>query len=326
MSNRILLRTLVICAVALSCAVSASADVTIKQKTTTKMMGGMVTMSGKSNVYISGDKQKTDQEMKTKMMMGKAPTTNTSYVMRLDKDLVWNIDHDRKAYTELTFAQMKAMTASAPQMGQMGGESGPPDAGDLEMGKPVVTVDRTGNEEKIKGYQCKEVILQMTVHCKNKKTGDTGSYVVHDRMWLASDCPGREEYRAFGQKAAKKMGYGMGGGSAFAGFGIDPEAMWEKMSELDGFPMRQKISMVITGEIMQQGGPSGAEQQEAMKQASKMMKGIFGGKKDKESDESGPGSDAMVEMTIEVESVSTKGIDGGAFEIPEGYKKTAETK
>ncbi len=309
---------------------TASADVTVKQKLTTTMLGGMMSSEGTTTTYISGDKQKIDSKMKTMMSMFSGPETKTASIMRLDKDLVWNLDHRSKSYTEMTFEQMKAMTASAgDQMQQSGGGDQMPDAGDFEMGKPEFSIDKTGKTDKFKGYNCDEIILHMVMHGKNKETGDTGSVVFHDVMWVTKEWKGNDEYLASNKKLIAKMGYGSGsqGWESMLGMmNLDADELESQFSEIDGFPMKQKITMKFTGGLQAESSGDAAEQQEAMKEAAKAMKGLGGlfGKKDKgdKSESKGPSDPtALMEIEIEVESLSTKGIKADEFEIPKGYKK-----
>jgi hypothetical protein len=56
------------------------------------------------------------------------------------------------------------------------------------------------------------------------------------------------------------------------------------------------------------------------------LDGLFGEKKEepKEEKEVTSGSAAIFETIIEVESVSTKDVDPGEFEVPKGYKKIGQ--
>jgi len=327
------------CLAVLALAVLASADVVIEQKTTSTMMGGMFSSTGHSKIYLSGDKQKTDTEMKTEMSMFSAPTMKTTNIIRLDKEVAWNIDHAQKTYTELSFAQMRAMMSSAQaEQGEMGAQSGAPSAEDMEIQKPEFNIEKTGQKKKIMGYKCEEVILEVIVRARDKQTGDTGSFIMFDRMWVTADWAGHKEYEAYSKKAAQKMGFGAGmeaAGSSLAMMGLDPETMMEKMSEIGGFPMRQEMTMTISGDIKGQmeteGGQMTDEQKEAMKEASEALKGLglgglFGKQKEEseEKKEATVGSAAIFEAIIEVESVSTKDVDPGEFEVPKGYKKTGQ--
>jgi hypothetical protein len=309
-------------------ALPASADVVVKQKTSSSMMGGMMTMTGHSTVYISGDKQCTDTEMKSEMPMFSVPGMKSTSIVRLDKELTWNVDHEGKTYTEMTFKQMQTAmdSMSMPPQGMPGQESSVTD--DVELGKPEYKIDRTGNKKKINNFNCEEVILQMVMRGKNKKTGDTGSFHLHNRMWVARECPGRQEYMDFSRKTMAKMGFGGGEdspASAMSMMGFDAGALMDEMSKIDGLPIRQEMTMTISGDLQQQSEGEMAEQQEAMKQASEMMKGLGGlmGQPAKEAKktESGGSSGAIFETTIEVESISTSTVEVGKFDVPKGYKK-----
>ena len=311
---------------------AASADVVVKQKTTSTMMGGMMNMIGHSTMCISGDKQRIDTRMETKMPMFSTPAVKTTSITRLDKELTWNIDHEQKTYLEHSFSQTRAMMDSMSMQWQsIGGQSDAPDTENMEFQKPEFKIERTGQKKKISGYKCEEVILQMIIRARDKKTGDTGSFVVHDRLWVTKDWPGQKEHEAFSKKAAEKMGCGPGMeavGSSFAMMGLDPETLTEKLSEIGGFPMRQEMTMTISGQISVQDEEETAEQLEAMKDAAEMLKGLGGlfGKKAEAEKEPGAGPAAMFEVTIEIESVSTGNVDSSEFEVPAGYKKIGEGK
>lgn len=311
-------------------ALPASADVVVKQKTTSSMMGGMMKTTDRSTLYVSGEKQCAESELKSEMPMFDVPGVKTASIVRLDKELTWNLDHEGKTYTEMSFAQMKMYADSLSGMQQGYPEEESPVGEDVEYSEPELKVERTGNKEKIKGFACEEVILRVIVRGKDKKTGDTGSFHLHDRMWVAKDCPGGKEYMDFSRKIALKMGGFEGSdspASPLAVMGLGSEFFADEMAKIEGFPMRQEMTMTISGNLAQQSDEERAEQEEAMGQASEMLKGLGGllGKKDEkpeEKTESGSASGVFFESTVEVESISTDPVDAGKFEIPKGYKKT----
>jgi len=321
---------------------AVKADVTVTQKVSTSMMGGLFSSGGTMTTTISGDKQKTESEMKMDMGFMSGPSMKETSIIRLDKGVSWSIDHDKKRYTEVDLAHFQDQMESASRAQQGGTEGEMPNYDDYEMEPPEITVERSGKKEKIAGYPCEEVILKMVMKGKDKKTGDTGSFIVTDYMWVTKDCPGYEEFLAFGTKSAETMGVGLmasGSMAQMGTMGIDTKELADKMKEIDGFPMKQTMLLNISGEITSGGmtAEEQADQQKAMKDAKEKLKdlgglgGLFGKKKDDKAeepkmtqtdDDSMSLSGTVMQMVIEVEDISTKGVKGTEFEVPEGYKKT----
>ena len=313
------------------------ADVVVKQRTSAVMVGGVIKSNGTITTTISGDKERNDSEMKTKVLIS-SPTVKTIDIMRLDKEVVWNLDPKKQTYTEMTFAEMRALMDSASaQMQAMAQESKERKHNeDVEVSPPQFKVERTGNKATIAGYACEEAVMTVITKTKDKKTGDTGTFTLQNRMWVTRDWAGQNEYEAFSTKMAAKMGFGRGMESTqsyLAMMGLDAEDLHREMAKVGGFPMKQEMSMFALGgpgtqkaEAKEKSG----ETEESASPADKLKKlgGLFGKKKDKDKEakakepQAAPG--ALFSMTIEVESVSTGGVDATRFEIPTGYKKVAK--
>ncbi len=323
----------------------AAADVVITQKIESSMMGGLFSSNGTTTTMISGDKQKNETEMKMDLGIVSGPSTKETSIIRLDKGVAWNVNHDSKSYTEsdLTAWQEMMESAGSPMGGDGDQPSDMPNYEDIEMNPPEITIERTGKKDKIAGYTCEEVILRMVMSGKDRETGDTGSFIVTDQMWVTKDCPGYDELRAHGEKTASKMSFSpttTGSYTQMGALGIDTEELAAKMKEIDGYPMKQVMTMSISGEITSGGmtAEQRAESQQAMKDAKDALKnlgglgGLFGGgKKDKEkkdepkveeTDEGLAVAGAIMNVTIEVEDISTKSVNASEFEVPEGYKKS----
>ena len=315
-----------------------SADVVIKQKTSAAMAMGVIKSSGTITTAISGDKQRSDSEMKTKLVIASS-TVKTTDIMRLDKELVWNLDNKKKTYTEMTFAEMRAMLDSLQaEMQKAGEESGKEDE-DYEVSPPEFKIEKTGKTATVAGYSCEEYLMTVVTRAKNKKTGDTGSFTLHDRLWMTKDWAGQAEYEAFALKMAEKMGFGRGMESAqsyLAMMGIDADDLSKEMGKVGGFPMKQEMTMYTFGaaaaqkETDKEQSKDTAEESKSPTDNLAKLGGLFGKKKDKEKEDkakegsAGPG--AMFSMTVEVESVSVGGVDAGQFEIPAGFKKVEKKK
>ena len=95
------------------------ADVTVTRVVKSGGMGGFGAFETNEKMMISGDKECTQgitkYSGKFSSFMNKGAKEATS-IIRLDKELIWNVDTDKKTYSELTFDQMKQMMESMSAM------------------------------------------------------------------------------------------------------------------------------------------------------------------------------------------------------------------
>src|ERR1700729_669962 len=93
-------------------AVTARADITIERTTSVEGVGAMAfgNMSGTSKTTISGDKSRTDSDMKMKSklvgFLARNAVGPSADIVRLDQDKVYHLNINKKEYTEMTFEQM----------------------------------------------------------------------------------------------------------------------------------------------------------------------------------------------------------------------------
>jgi hypothetical protein len=278
-----------------------------------------------------------------KFVTGGKPA-KTSSISRLDKDVMWQVNHKDKSYTEMTFAEMRAMMDSLKTM-MTGGDSPAKteiDTSEVSYAPPKFEVQQTGVKETIAGYPCEQSILTMTVEGTNKKTGEKFQMLTTMDMMLSKDVPGREEYEQFGRKMAEKMGFEMDASSAqsmmsaMGAYGIDPKKLAEEAAKMKGFPMRQIVRFEGQGKqfASSEAAPKSESQEKESAEeeksgssdiASKALGGLFGKKKnDKKKAEEGKAAEkpdnAIFKMTTEVTEISTSAIPATRFEIPSGYK------
>ena len=333
-----------------SCA-APRADVIIKQTTAMKGMAGILDADMKSENCIKGDKNCTEVETRFTNKLMKFATggkpAKTSSIARLDKDVMWQVSHQDKSYTEMTFAQMRAMMDSLKTM-MAGGPTGEKpakteiDTSEVTYAPPQFDVRPTGVKETIAGYPCEQTILTMTVEGTNKKTGEKFQMLTTMDMMLTQDVPGREEYEQFGRKMAEKMGFNMDAAgaqsmmSALGAYGIDAKRLAEESARLKGFPMRQIVRFAGQGKQFassetaqkdENGEKESAKEEKSEDNdvASKALGSLFGKKKsDKKKAEEGKSAEkpdnAIFKLTTEVTEISTSAVADTRFEVPAGYK------
>ncbi|MDZ7263540.1 MAG: DUF4412 domain-containing protein [candidate division KSB1 bacterium] len=102
-------------------------------------------------------------------------STGKIMIIRLDKELMWNLDSKNKTYSEMTFAEMEqsmaqAQSAMKEQMNQMDPEQRK--MMEKMMGKKMsdmfgseggmeISLKRSGKKQQIMGYECEQVFMYM---------------------------------------------------------------------------------------------------------------------------------------------------------------------
>ena len=290
--------------------VPVQADVVIKQKSNMDM-GGIVKMEVDATEYIKGDKGCTSSIIEVgggmMAMMGQSSTMETDEITRLDKKLMWTVDHSEKTYSETNLAVFKDM------MGESGGMEGMPESED-NPDDYEWTVDVSASDKKtdINGFKCKNVIAKATG--VKKDDPDYKMYLNYE-YWYTSDVDGYDEIKAYHDQFDDITGVDMAenrqdAGMIFEKYGDQFDEMTEKMGETEGYPI--KIVITVESEGGESAGMSG------MPSGMMDMMGMMG-KKGKS--ESKGGKTTVFSITTEVQSIEKKAVDDSKFEIPEGYDK-----
>lgn len=332
-------------------------DVTIKRTTTSDGLGGLLRSTTTSTESISGDMMASDSETKMDnklMKMFGGGKSRTTTIARLDKEVMWTVDHKDKSYTEMTFAEMRAMldslgTMASSGMAQMVQQQPTIDTSEITFSEPQFSVNKTGKRETIAGYGCEQVIMTMTTEGTNRKTGETIKLEVTTDMMMAKNVPGSDEIIEFSKRLAGAMGFEMDKGSASSMtkmlemYGIDADRLAEESKKMDGFAMKTVMSFSMGGDAMAQAqaqseankanseGEESAEEgggtpTDASGIAAKALGGLFGKKDKKKDDEkkdngvadAPPG--ALLWMTSTVTGIESGAAPAETYEVPASYK------
>jgi hypothetical protein len=330
-------------------AVMAVADTTVKSKIVSKGIGGFANTEGTQQVMISGNKEKmvSNLKMTNKVVkfLGGGKPQESAEITRIDREVIWHLNLKDKEYTELTFAEMKALTEKGLAEAQK--ERGASKhEGDSMQFSADVKVEPTGKSQTIAGYKADEVVVTMVFQGKDSASGKSGKMKMVMDMWLSKDVPGQQEYHDFYKSLAEKLGLPSqsqtGMDNALKGFGIDSKAVYEKMKDVDGMPLMTDITIVPEGmdSLLAQVTDSvdKADQAEKVEQAKtdeptdakgtamKKLGGLFG-KKKKDKDKAATANEAkpseppsLFHITTTVTEVSSAAIPASEFEIPQGFK------
>lgn len=244
-------------AVSLALAAPALADVTLKEKTVSTGVAGFGNGTSERTFVIAGDKSRSDDQFtytgRFKTLAGGGKPKSSTNIVRLDRDLVWMLDPEKKQYSELTFAEMReALEKGAAEAREEMDKPENRRAKDVEMTYKV-DVERTGKKDKVNGFDAENVIVRITATPKDTKTGETaGSYTLKMDQWLSPQVPGQAEVTAFYRRYAEKMGFDPQMQHQFAGlmhqYGEAVKQAAGKMKDLKGYPVRSTVTMSFGAE------------------------------------------------------------------------------
>ena len=278
-------------------------------------------------------------------------------IIDLDTETFTDVNHDRKTYSVMTFAEMtKAIQDAMASM-----KDQPKTDSEIK-----VSVKETGSTKVIGGLDAKEMVMTFDVQARDPKTGQTATMQMTNDMWMVPKIDGYDEVREFYKKMGQKMAWTpgatqtMGPGSEYArGFA---EAA-KQAAKLDGVPVLQVMrfgSKDADAALAQQQGAvqQGTAQQRPPQQPQQQKEtekpsvssalggalggrlgglGGFGRKKKAAQEEpkeqpkpeaapaqqpeGAPAGGALMELTTETANFSTASVDSAKFSVPAGYKK-----
>jgi hypothetical protein len=295
----------------LALAFPALADVTYKQETKMSGMMKMFNRDEKTVTRISGDEMRTE-------------SNDGVQIIDLAAEKIYNLDKKKKTYTVMTFAEMKKRM----EEGMASAKKGEGEEGAGVRASADFKVTETGNADTIKGFACKQYLMEMNVDVKDQESAQEGSLSTLTEMWLTQEAPGIDEINAFHRKMASKIGTTEIGSPMMEGdneqantFAFNMRQMVDEMKKLDGFTIKSIMYFGSPEAAKKEalgGGDEGEEQESG-------GGGGFGGfmKKMKMPGMGGgaSGGGVLMKVTTEVDEIETKAVDPSQFVVPEDYKQ-----
>jgi hypothetical protein len=206
----------IICLALLVCCASALySDVMYEMVTTSE---GVMGMKSETNmrIFVKGDRSRTEMTAADP----KGGTMTDTKIVRLDKNVIWSIDHENHQYSETK------MTA----------ETQIPQEQEEEIPMPELKVTRTGETKEILNRKCEEVIVTMKVE------DEEGATTFKQTMWVTQDVPGYKEIQNFHKQMT-------GAGSPSASMMGTNKKIYdefqEKTAEIEGFPLEMDMEMIM---------------------------------------------------------------------------------
>ena len=309
---------------------------------TSTITGGMIA----SVMKVAGVFSKSAREpirntvsVKGDRMVQRAADSGT--IIDLGAQTITHIDFKKKAYSVMTFDEMKQ---ALEQMSQKMKEQQKKDGAEVKF---KVSANATGNTKQIAGLDAKEMVMKMEMETTDEKSGQKGSMVITSDMWLAPGVKGYDEVRDFYRRMAEKIKWTPSGNMFMAANPEVSQGMAEVSKEaakVDGVPVLSVVTMGGAVPPGAEGSQPGAQEQPQQQPAErpsvggalggalggKLGLGGFGRKKSPPKEEqqtgsqpakAGPPPGTLLEMKTELSDFSSAAVDPGQFEIPAGFKK-----
>jgi hypothetical protein len=201
--------------------------------------GGKALEPQKSTVIVKGNR------------MAHVSDTRISLI-DLDKELMTEIDLEKKTYAVITFEEFrKALLAMQQKMSQQTKQG---DAPNIDF---KIDVKDTGAAKNIIGLDTKQMILTLAMEATDAKSGQKSQMQIVNDMWLAKGIAGYGEVKEFYKRYAEKLAFDLNmirmGRMAMAqpGMADGMAKMAKEASKLEGVPVVQVTRMLGMG------GPGG---------------------------------------------------------------------
>ncbi|HYR85327.1 MAG TPA: hypothetical protein VE422_14675 [Terriglobia bacterium] len=294
------------------------------------LFGGKATREGVTEtVIVKGNRQRTIKD------------TN-SQIVDLDEEKIYDIDMKNKSYKVTTFAELRRRMEDARQKAkEQAPEPAEPSAKSQKA--PDIQVDfnlkPSGQQKNINGYDCRELVMTVSVHEKGKPL-EQGGMILTAHDWIAPKIAAMKEIDDFNlrfyQKLAGPYGFGdpeqMAAAMAANPFMKDAiEKFQKEAANLDGTSMLLNMTVEIAAPPEESAELQKAQEREPKADITS-VRGVLGGlgrrigrkKEDEKKDEAQapttPGRLGLMSMNHELVKISTD-VSAADLAIPEGFKE-----
>lgn len=194
------------------------ADVKTEEKSRMHFEGMMARMMG-----MFGGKAMREGTTDTVAVKGSRKMTvneTTGRIVDLDEEKVYELDMRAKTYKVETFDELRRRMQEAQERAKQQSEKGQKAApAKTEPAENKMQIDfdlkESGQKKNINGYDCREVVMTITVRQKDKTLEQGGGMVMTSHEWLGPRIAAMKEIADFERRYAEKMAMpSLFGGSA----------------------------------------------------------------------------------------------------------------
>src|SRR5882757_10794189 len=242
----------------------ARADITLERTMAVEGVGAMAfgNMSGTTKTTISGDKSRTDSDVKMQSKIVRFLARNaigpSADIVRLDQDRIYHLNINKKEYTETTFEQMREqLKKMSDQMAanEEKKQPSPIDESKCEWLPPKAEVKKTGEKAQFAGYDSERVTITASQPCKDKETGSICEVALVVDEWLSTSFAEGAEAQKFYKAYAAKMGLDASSSQDVAqkaqALFSRYKGIWteiaSKMQGVKGYPVKTSFTLALGG-------------------------------------------------------------------------------
>jgi hypothetical protein len=156
----------------------------------------------------------------------------------------------KKSYKVVTFEQLRQQLREAQEKAKQQAKAAEQETGQPSKEEPQVEVDfdlkESGQKRAVAGYDCREVVMTVTVRQKGKTLEEAGGMVLVSNSWLAPEITALREEMKFDQRYAQQV----------YGEVISVEAMQQMAAAMAMYPgMKDAIERMSKESVNMSGSP-----------------------------------------------------------------------
>ncbi len=339
----------------------AQADITLESTLVVEGAGAMSfgNMSGTTKTIISGDKSRTDSDIKMKSklvgFLARNAVGPSAEIVRLNDDKLYHLNINKREYTETSFEQLREQLQKAQERMNSTDERKQPAAVDQSKCEWLPArgdVKKTGEKAQFAGYDSERVVITAAQPCKDKDTGSICEVALVLDQWMSTGFTQSAEAQKFYKAYAAKMGLDPATSldvsqrakalfSQYKGIWTEIAA---KMQTVKGYPVKSSFTLALGGAqckdpkaqqpaASQDGDNSNSSPSGLAGAVAGKLGGLFHKKKDDAETPAAapapvvtpvalpPGDVALMTVSSQLVSVSTDGAGADAFTVPADFKK-----
>jgi hypothetical protein len=319
----------------------AAADALVERVSRSDGIGGVGGFEITGAVVTSGAAQRDESRLRFRggflsAIQKMAGAGDGVTITRLDRDLVWTLDPEKKTYTETALTARGEQERRAPT-------SGPP-ARKAEPAEVVVTrnelkVEATGARQAFHGFPCEEYRVTWLLETRNRRTGETAKSTMRNRLWTTPETPViravQAEEQAYARAYLAKLRLTAppaevrnAGLAALAGaLGLD-EAEQQRlgaqfraeMAKIRGYAIVSELAWHMEGSGAEGAGRGGEAPPADLGSALGRLLG-GGGSRGSAGGAAGEGPAPLFTFTTEVRSLRIVPPDPARYEVPADYAR-----
>jgi hypothetical protein len=312
------------------------ADATKTTFSRTKMVGGLVTTEATTIADFRPDMKCTDDVVRVISVIAPKPT-HTGKIIRLDKELIWDINHDNKTYTE---GPLKHPEGSVKVETKVEGSGSPP-ADRYRVVSSEFSVKKFDSTKTINDFLCTHYLAVWKLTVEEIATRNKSTSTMTMDEWTTPETDvirqADADEAAFNRAYMTKLGLNvepqkaeMMGMAYLMTLGINQQEFAAKMqsfsaelAKIQGYPIVTDVKWTVADSSRPAQTAVPEREPEKGRFGLPNLSGIISNRvADKVTDrvteaQTGP----VFSAYVEVKAISVAAVSDTRFEVPAGYKK-----